>query len=175
MSNIEQLNINGMTYKSSYFVGDTPVMLKGGYKRIDEINVGDFVYTHTGTLKKVINVFKNGNQNIIRIRIDGIDDVETTENQKFYIIHDEKLDWVKCKDIKLNSYVCVLKCGSNACLPKEPIPEELLFMNNIEELSKLYVFRKILKVEDYKCNKTTYGIEVDIDHSFCITNGVIGG
>ena len=174
ISKIDKLDYADLwTYSFPCFTGDTPIMIKGGYKRIDEIRIGDFVYSHTGELRKVVNTFDNGIHNIVRIRIDGVDDIETTENHKFYIIHNEKLDWVECKDIKLNSYVCILKRGSNASLPKTPIPSELLFMDNIEELSKLYAFYKVLSVEDLKCKKQVYDIEVEIDHSFCVTGGVI--
>lgn len=171
---MNKLNKNNLYSSfSPCFTGDTPVMIKGGFKRIDEIKIGDFVYSHTGELRKVVNISDNGLQNITRIKMDNADIIETTENHKFYIIHNEKLDWVKCKDIKLNSYVCVLKKGSNASLPKEPIPDELLFLDNIEELSKLYAFRKVLFVKNCDYQDKVYDIETDIDHSFCVTSGVI--
>ena len=38
--------------------GDQLVLTESGYKRLDSIQVGDKVYSHTGKLKKVLNFFK---------------------------------------------------------------------------------------------------------------------
>ena len=40
------------TYSFPCFTGDTLVLTNSGYKRIDEINIGDAVLTHTNQYKK---------------------------------------------------------------------------------------------------------------------------
>ena len=173
ISKIDKLDYADLwTYSFPCFVGNTPVMAKGGYKRIDEIKVGDLVYTHTGELRKVVNTFNNGLHKITRVEIDGIDIIETTSNHKFYILHENKLDWVECNNIRLDSYACILRRGSEGNRPSY-IPEELKSVPNIKELSKLFVFRKVLSVIEYDYEENVYDIEVEIDHSFCINSGIV--
>lgn len=175
ISKIDKLDYADLwTYSFPCFTGDTPILTKNGYVRIDEIEVGDEVYTHTGNLRKVVNTFDNGLHKITKVRIDTVGfPIETTSNHKFYVIHNDILDWVEAKDIRLDSYACIIRRGENKNLPKEDIPEELLNVENIEELSKLFIFRKILSVNEYDYELNVYDIEVEEDHSFCITDGVV--
>ena len=71
------------TYSFPCFTGDTLVLTNSGYKRIDEINIGDAVLTHTNQYKKVTNVFNQGVKDIVNIKGMAIHNIKTTENHKF--------------------------------------------------------------------------------------------
>ena len=174
ISKIEKLDYADLwTYSFPCFTGNTPIFTNQGYKRIDEIKIGDMVYSHTGELRKVINTFDNGVHKITRVQVDGLEVIETTANHKFYVLHNGKLDWVECKDIRMGSYACLLRKDKENVKSTELIPEELLTVEGILDLNKLYVFRKILSVKEYKYEEHVYDIEVDIDHSFIASGAVV--
>jgi hypothetical protein len=52
------------------FIGETMILTHEGQKRIDEIQIGDYVLTRFG-YKKVINTFKNGIQQVKTYKIDN--------------------------------------------------------------------------------------------------------
>lgn len=81
-----------ITYSSPCFTGDTLVMTTNGYKQIKDIQIGDSVITHTGTFKKVLNVFNNGLKDIIKIKCMGVDEIKCTSNHKFYV-REKKYRW----------------------------------------------------------------------------------
>lgn len=72
------------------FTPDMEVRTDKGLKRIEDINIGDMVYTHTGELKPVYNKFFYEDYDEIYI----IDGIETTANHNFYVIHQSKIDLI---------------------------------------------------------------------------------
>ena len=64
------------------FVGETLIETSEGKKRIDEIKVGDYVFTRKG-LKKVLNVFDNGIKNVRKYTMNG-KTVECTDNHLIF-------------------------------------------------------------------------------------------
>ena len=74
-----------LTYSFPCFTADNLVLTRNGYKRICDINYGDFVLSHDNKYHKVINVFDNGRHNIYKINAMGIDEIKTTLNHKFYV------------------------------------------------------------------------------------------
>lgn len=81
-----------ITYSSPCFTGDTLVMTTNGYKQIKDIQIGDSVITHTGTFKKVLNVFNNGLKDIVKIKCMSVDEIKCTSNHKFYV-REKKYRW----------------------------------------------------------------------------------
>jgi len=69
------------------FIEDTPIITKNGYKKIQDIILGDKVLTHTGYYRKVINL---GNKifsgNLITIKLKGHNEIYTcTDNHPIFI------------------------------------------------------------------------------------------
>jgi len=58
-------------------------LTKSGYRDIQDIKVGDYVYSHTGNLRKVLRVFKSKANSLIRIRIGEKNNIYCTPNHKF--------------------------------------------------------------------------------------------
>ena len=67
---------------SSCLVGETMVQCSDGIKRLDEINRGDLVPTHTGKLQPVLNVFNNGTQPVYRITLEDGKQLDCTSNHR---------------------------------------------------------------------------------------------
>jgi len=89
------------------FVAGTIVFTSNGPKNIEDVHNGDFVYTHTGDLKRVINTIKyNTSESLIKVN-----DIVCTKRHEFYVI--EKKDsglvnednigrfakWIKAEDL----------------------------------------------------------------------------
>ena len=108
------------TYSFPCFTGDTLVLTDSGYKRIDEINIGDTVLTHTNQYKKVTNVFNQGVKDIVNVKGMAIHNIKTTENHKFLtrerykswnndrrsydrLFHEPQ--WVEAKDLTKDHYL----------------------------------------------------------------------
>jgi IMP dehydrogenase/GMP reductase len=77
------------------FTPHMKVHTENGPKEIQDIEIGDNVYTHTGELKRVINKFEYNNHKELMI----INNIETTPNHKFYVIHKNNADLVTAENI----------------------------------------------------------------------------
>ena len=119
------------TYSFPCFTGDTLVLTDDGYKRIDEINIGDKVLTHTNKYKKVTNVFNQGVKDTVNVKGMAIHNIKTTENHKFLarerykswnndkrsydrLFHEPR--WVEAKDLTKDYYLG-LSINQNSELP----------------------------------------------------------
>ena len=123
ISKVETQNIPDhdlFTYSFPCFTGDSLVLTDNGYKRIDEINIGDMVLTHTNQYKKVTNVFNQGIKDIVNVKGMAIHNIKTTENHKFltreryrswnndrrsYDRMFHKPEWVEAKDLTRSHYL----------------------------------------------------------------------
>jgi IMP dehydrogenase/GMP reductase len=65
------------------FLPTTLVYTSNGYKQIQNIKIGDEVYTHNQRYKKVINTFKYANNKDV-ISINGI---FSTDNHRYYVVN----------------------------------------------------------------------------------------
>ena len=77
------------------FLPTTLVYTKNGFKQIQNVNINDYVYTHTGEYKKVINKFKYKNYKDI-VSINGI---YSTNNHHYYVINKKYKNLVTEKNI----------------------------------------------------------------------------
>lgn len=112
LGNISQINYNEGELKSengSYeldepidlliggspcFVKGTKVLTKKGYLNIEDIKVGDFVFTHNLRWKKVLKIGGNKNKKIWNVKGQGIFELETTKNHPFYVRQSYRVnDW----------------------------------------------------------------------------------
>ena len=75
-----------MVWENVCFAGDTLVPCKQGYKRIDEIAVGDEVKTHTGQYMPVAKVYRTDDRDVVRVKVSGAEDIICTPNHPFLSI-----------------------------------------------------------------------------------------
>ena len=73
------------TYSFPCFVGDTLILTDKGYKEIKDIVVGDNVLTHNNQYKPVLKSMMTGKKEIYKIKGMAFDELNCTENHKFYI------------------------------------------------------------------------------------------
>lgn len=78
-----------MVWENVCFAGETLVACKSGYKRIDQIAVGDEVKTHTGMYRPVAKVMRTKNQAVVRLKVSGAEDIICTPNHPLYIMEKE--------------------------------------------------------------------------------------
>ena len=62
----------------------TPILTDKGYKPIEEIQIGDLVYTHTGELKPVINTMHHFDENVCTIKVSGAYELTCTKNHRLF-------------------------------------------------------------------------------------------
>ena len=75
-----------MVWENVCFAGETLVACKSGYKRIDQIAVGDEVKTHTGMYRPVAKAMRTKNQAVVRLKVSGAEDIICTPNHPLYIM-----------------------------------------------------------------------------------------
>lgn len=75
-----------MVWENVCFAGETLVACKSGYKRIDQIAVGDEVKTHTGMYRPVAKVMRTKNQAVVRLKVSGAEDIICTPNHPLYVM-----------------------------------------------------------------------------------------
>ena len=102
------------------FVAGTKVKTKNGFKNIEKVKVGDEVYTHTGSIKKVVSTMSRKENKTI-ISVNGIN---CTPNHEFYVIEKKYKDivdennveiyakWVSAEE--LNNNYLLIKLANNS-------------------------------------------------------------
>ena len=100
-----------MTYSWPCFTSDSLVMTKKGYKKINEVKIGDDVLTHTGLYKKVENTYINGIKPTCRI-VSNLGEVRCTYDHRFYVrtMKDDVLGspvWKPASMIDRNDFLAV--------------------------------------------------------------------
>lgn len=133
------------------FTPNMKVKTDNGYKQIIDINIGDNVYSHDGTINKVIDKLEFDRNEEILI----INDIECTKNHEFYVVNIKYKDIVN--DNNIHNYA-------------EWIPANLLTNDYllIETNMKLI---EIKNIEKKYYTGRVYDLTVDKTHSYNI-NGI---
>ena len=79
------------------FSKDTLVKTSEGLKPIDQINIGEEVWTHKGRLRKVTNTFVHRNKE----QFTEINGIKSTPNHEYYVLHKSKVDIANDDNIHL--------------------------------------------------------------------------
>lgn len=118
-----------VTYSFPCFVPGTMVLTDNGYKKIEDIQEGDMVLTHTNQYQKVIKPMKNYcDSYVYKINAMCSDPIYTTEEHPFYVRKRHRVsnpserysngrlkrirkfdepEWVKAKDLTKDYYIGV--------------------------------------------------------------------
>jgi ribonucleotide reductase alpha subunit len=151
---------------SSCFVAGTLVHTMNGVKNIEEVELGDEVVTHTGSVKKVTQLHKNllNGRMIYDIKIAGTPTISVTENHRLMSLSDEQEKWGKKPSWNPVGY---LRSGDWINIPKKISGEEFILDvkdildhitsdgNNIN-YSYTYDDTRVYPVSNY-VRKLTYG------------------
>ena len=136
------------TCSTSYcFVAGTKVAVENGYKNIEDIKLGDYVYsynldTNKKELNKVLRTFIHQKDEIYTLKVNN-QLIHTTEEHPFYVINK---GWITVKDLDFNSQLLSLKRNQA----------------RIQSINK----------HNYK-NVYVYNIEVENNHNYLITTDEI--
>ena len=108
ISNLKHEIVYSQTNKTceTCFVAGTKVLTENGYKNIEDIKIGELVYSvdvdsNKKELKKVLNTIKNYTYEIYKLKI-GNEFVETTWNHPFYVIDK---GWVMASKLTLGDII----------------------------------------------------------------------
>ena len=101
------------------------VMTDTGYKKIEDIRVGDNVFTHENRFKLVANTMKNESDDMYVVKAAGMFDIKCTGNHPFYVRHRRKIkpreysepEWVDARDIKKSDMLC-LPINTESIIPE---------------------------------------------------------
>jgi len=87
------------------FVKDTMVLTKKGLVPIQEINIGDFLYTQTG-LQRVTQLYEMPEKPLLKIILENKNFNIVTPSQKFKVLTpDWKFKWKEAKDLTKDDYL----------------------------------------------------------------------
>lgn len=67
------------------FAAGTLVKVEDGYKKIEDIQVGDRVLTHKGRYRRVVNVMSRDADNVCVLKVQGSEPITTTKNHPFFV------------------------------------------------------------------------------------------
>ena len=151
----------------------TPILTKDGYKPIEEIKIGDLVYTEDGTIHPVINTMSHFANNVVKITNSGTFELFCTDNHQLYAKPfdyegNRYLDYGKyqVKDLKSKDLIRLFK-----------LPEgDISYNKDLAYLVGKYIGDDLIK-EDNKIwsshfkqtpaePQEVYNITVDTNHSY---------
>ena len=93
-----------MTYSFPCGLRGEKIKTETGYKNIEDVEVGDYVLTHTNTYRKVVKTMTRKTQGYYKIKYVGGESLLTSEHP-LYVYRDSKFQWIKVKDLTLSDRV----------------------------------------------------------------------
>lgn len=102
----------------------TPILTVDGYKPIEDIKIGDLVYTEDGSIHPVINTTSHFADNVVKISASGIFDLVCTDNHKLFVKPFDYIGWkykkhymeygkYEVKDIEHNDLIKLFQLPDN--------------------------------------------------------------
>ena len=95
------------------FTAGTPILTENGYRPIEELKVGDLVYTKDGSLQPIENIMAHMANNIVSTKVSGALSLNVTDNHKFYIYNNHELVEKPLKEIKHQDKLALFKLPNN--------------------------------------------------------------
>lgn len=94
------------TYSFPCVPAGTLVKTLDGYKKIEDIVVGDKVLTHNNRYRKVLKTMSRKSDHINHIKANGCNDLFVTDEHPIYCLSNNKIQWVKAKNVTTSDYIC---------------------------------------------------------------------
>lgn len=127
---------------NSCFIADTEVCTTSGVKRIQDVSVGDYVFTHVGNIKRVEQTHVNtlNNRTIYAVKVQKTPIVKVTNDHKFWAIrkHGDIPAWWRIDELLANSYIAIPNCKDDQ-FQREPMIIDL-FEYITDELSRYFIY-----------------------------------
>ena len=113
----------GTIAEGSCFVAGTRVYTNRGVKNIEDVEIGDEVITHTGKLKRVLQLHKNsmGDRKLHSLNVYKTPEIKVTNNHRFIAVKKtdnftvSKPSWVRTDNLDGSYYIMVPKKKSFTC------------------------------------------------------------
>lgn len=67
------------------FTEDALVLTNSGYKKISNLKIGEYVFTHNSSYHKILDIIKSKSDHILNVNIMGVPTIKCTENHPFYV------------------------------------------------------------------------------------------
>lgn len=114
--------------------GGQLILTKNGYKKIEDVEIGDYVYTHLGNFKKVTDKHSHLERKKNRVDIDAFGnnkELSVTDDHELYVYNKQNdiFEWVESKNINIRNHYLTLKSNKQ---PKER-KKELDVVNYIKD------------------------------------------
>lgn len=105
---------------------DQLVMTANGYKKIQNIKLNDFVYTHNGNFKKVINTHTHLERKKIKVNINALGfnkDLILTHDHKLYVYNSltSNFEWVEAGSLNIYNHKLTFKCNNQPVQRKKEL------------------------------------------------------
>lgn len=85
----------------------TKVKTDNGYKKIEEICIGDMVLTHKNRYRPVSRLYKRQSDHLYKVRFNGNTMLSITGNHPVYTYRNNKFEFVRTDELTTDDYVCV--------------------------------------------------------------------
>jgi len=162
---------------ASCFVEGTEVFtLNDGIKSIEKVKVGDEVVSHTGNVRKVVQLHKNklNDRCVYDLKICKSKNILVTNNHKFYCVtkNDKEPKWVSVEDMNEEHYISIPSFESNQ-KEYEIQLDKYLSENKIEQHFEV-IDNKIIGKSTHTSTHLNNNMTIDITNSHKpINNNII--
>jgi len=151
--------------------GNQLILTDCGYVKIENINVGDKVFTHKGNFKKVINTHTHLEDKKLRYDINGAgfeQNLSVTEDHEIFIYDKQNkiFEWVEAKNIDIKKHYLTLKRKEFLYI-KKFITDDCV---DIVDGYIIYPIKNIFISKPKKGEERVYDLSVEGDHSFVVGN-----
>jgi ribonucleotide reductase alpha subunit len=153
---------------SSCFVAGTEVHTLGGYKKIEDVSIGDMVVTHTGAVKPVTQLHTNelGDRTLFNIKIAGTPTITVTGNHRLMSLSTEqegwgeKPTWNKVEYLRRGDWIAIPKKqgGSDYILDVKTVLDGITGDGNKINYTYEYDEEFVYPTYNYKLHKKNAGI-----------------
>jgi hypothetical protein len=132
----------------------TPVLIKYGYKEIQNIQVGDTVWAYndtTGQLaqKRVVNIFQYERDSVYHISLANGTTINATSDHPFFVGG----KWLRVHELKVGDYTALYNDGALAITHIEIVAQPATVYNfEVEDFHTYYVSEQRVLVHNSNCN-----------------------
>lgn len=92
---------------SSCVPAGTKVKTDKGYKKIEEICIGDMVLTHKNRYRPVSRLYKRRSDHLYKIKFNGNMTLNITGNHPIYTYRNNRFEFVRTDELTTNDFVCI--------------------------------------------------------------------